>query len=144
MSNNLGSYIMISAFLVISITFMTLAGTNIYESNTRLDNESKTLLLELQYSDFNDLDFADNSTFNSTSTAAGENDFALEYRESRANAETKRSTAEMVTNFPNLMWRSLGVDNNSTIIALNSTIITLMLIFIGFAVYKMFRTGETD
>lgn len=148
MSNTLGTWTVALTFLIVVFYVMSQAGQDILNNDhQRMDNTSVSLLGNAVYDNF-DRGFLNttqnDSLTDASSQASGEDDFALEYKESVANANTNKNVLVQIYSMPDVLLSSLGVKSTTMLTTIKSILIGLMALFIGFATYKMFRTGQTD
>jgi len=140
----------IFTFLVLTILFLSFANTIASESslkNPNLDDESISLIVELEYEvlTYNDdtLTQSDNA-ITENSSFEGVDAYARQYLEDKSEITQKKTILNKVLGVPDLILKSLGVQNSTLLTSIKLIIVAMITFLIGIAVYKAIRTGETD
>lgn len=135
--------------LVVIIIFLTFANTianEASEKNTRLDNTSIALIIDLNYeTTIYNQEYVSEQENNVTanSTFEGVDPFARQYLEDKSEILQKKSQTDKILSVPDLLIRSMGIENNALVLSIKLLLVALMTFALGLAAYKAVRTGET-
>ena len=138
------------SFLFLTVLFLSFATTIADESelkNPNLDEESKNLIFDLNNEaiTYNEGTLEeDQSSVTENSSFQGVDAYARQYLEDKSEITQKKTTLDKVLGTPDLILKSIGVQNTALLTSIKIMIVSIISFLIGLAVYKAIRTGETD
>jgi len=135
------------SLVVLFLTFGTTIADEVGVKNPNLDDESIALIVDLNYeSDILNVDALGESTSPVTddSSFEGVDPFARQYLEDKSEITQKKSTLDKVLGVPDLILKSIGIQNTALLVTIKLLIVSLLTFVIAIALYKAIRTGETD
>lgn len=146
--NTIGTYMIIVFFITLMFGMIALTSDEIISKNPNLDNKSLEVLAQITTDISNTYTVEqltlgqDNITANSSFT--GTDSFEREFLESKTESNEKEGIVNKIIGVPDLILNSLGIQQPLIITTIKSLFGAFLVIFISLAVYKAWKTGQTD